>query len=415
MASSIRILVGLAAGFLFGVLAATSHARWLLAIVAVTNPLGDLFIHGILVCVIPLVTSSLIVGFAGSSRHQLTRRLTTCAVALMLLFLFAAAVFSESIAAPLLRHISPVEVRAPTPQANAPVGASTKAYGVSSLLQALPQIIPSNIFQAASSGALLPLVAISIAFGIALLRVDERRRAAVVLFFDGVAHGFAVLTGFVIRIAPFGVFCLATRMATQTGFRAAGALVYYVVVLSAICLAFAVFIVYPAVALFSRVSVLQFAKATAPTQLLAFSSRSSLAALPVAHEAAIHGLGVQPELAGVFLPLAASLFRVGGCIAQVVGLLFLTRFYGVALHPGIFLPLCVSAVVVSMTVPGVPGGAILVMAPLLTSAGIPLQGLGMLLAVDSLPDMFRTFANVTGWLGVATLLPQRAEAAKTEA
>ena len=122
-------------------------------------------------------------------------------------------------------------------------------------------------------------------------------------------------------------------------------------------------------------------------------------------------LHLSDDTSAFFFPFAASIFHAGGCIVQMVGVCFLANFYGVSLSSAQIAVLILNAIVVSMTAPGIPGGAIIVMAPILTSAGIPLEGMAMLLAVDTVPDMFRTTATVSCWLGAASLLKPRVQSA----
>ena len=145
-----------------------------------------------------------------------------------------------------------------------------------------------------------------------------------------------------------------------------------------------------------------------PAQAVAFASRSSLAALPAVYEGARVGLALPEDIYNLFLPLAASMFRVGGPMVQIVGVLFLTKLYGVVLNPWQLTTITVMAVATSLTIPGVPAGGVIVMAPVLTSVNLPAAGIGILLAVDTIPDMFRAPANVTGWLCVCSILSRGA-------
>jgi proton glutamate symport protein len=264
--------------------------------------------------------------------------------------------------------------------------------------------VPANAFKAAADGALLPLIVISLGFGLALTRIEGQRRAAVVQFFQGIGDAFLVWVGYAVKLAPVGVFALAVPLAARMGIAAISALASYVAIFVATCVAFMLLVLYPAAVLFGRVSLSRFARAALPTQAVAFASRSSLAALPAAYEGMRVGLGLPEDIQNFFLPIAASLFRAGGALAQIVGVLFLAKLYGVALHPIQLATIVVAVVATSLTAPGIPGGSIIVMAPVLASANIPVAGLGVLLAIDTIPDMFRTTANVTGWLCVASIL-----------
>ena len=175
--------------------------------------------------------------------------------------------------------------------------------------------------------------------------------------------------------------------------------------------AFILVILCPSIAIFSSLSIPAFIRASAPAQTIAFTSRSSLAALPATYKAARDSLCLPEDVSAFFFPFAASIFHVGGCIEQMVGVCALAGFYGVSLSSAQFAVLTLNAIAVSMTAPGIPGGAIIVMAPMLASAGIPLEGMAMLLAVDTLPDMFRTTATVSCWVGAASLLNPRVQSA----
>ena len=238
----------------------------------------------------------------------------------------------------------------------------------------------------------------------ALTQIEAQRRAAVVQFFQGIGDAFLVLVGYVIKLAPIGVFALAVPLAARLGIAAVGALAYYIAIVGVACTAFTLLILYPVALVFGHVSLSRFTRAALPSQAVAFTSRSSLASLPAAYEGVRTGLGLPEEIQNFFLPIAASIFRAGAPMAQIIGVLFLAKLYGVVLHPVQLATVVVTVVATSLTVPGIPGGSIIVMAPVLASANIPVAGVGVLLAIDAIPDMFRTTANVTGWLSAASIL-----------
>jgi Na+/H+-dicarboxylate symporter len=194
---------------------------------------------------------------------------------------------------------------------------------------------------------------------------------------------------------------------------AAGALVSYIVLLSLVAGGFTLFL-YPLTVVFARAPLMAFARACAPSQAVAFASRASLAALPASLEGA-RQLGLSESSSAFFLPLAASMFRVGGAIAQVVGVLFLARLYAVPLAPAQLLTVVAISTVTSFTIPGIPAGAIIVMAPVLSAVGVPVEGIAILIGVDTIPDMFRTMANVTAWVGGAGVLARLVARARPEA
>ena len=146
-----------------------------------------------------------------------------------------------------------------------------------------------------------------------------------------------------------------------------------------------------------------FASFCAPAQAVAFASRSSLASLPAMVESAKRA-NMSPAVSHFILPLAASVFRVGGAVAQPVGVLFLARLYGIMLTPSQIALVVFTVILTTFAVPGVPGGSIIAMVPVLAAVNLPIEGIGILLAVDTIPDMFRTTANVTGSLTLAAVL-----------
>jgi len=166
-------------------------------------------------------------------------------------------------------------------------------------------------------------------------------------------------------------------------------------------------VVYPAAALLGRVSLESFARAVFPAQAVAFSSRTSLAALPALIEGAERRLGMTPESSGFLLPLASALFRVGAAMGLTVGAAFVARLYGGYLTSAQILTVAATAILTSFSIPGIPGGSIIAMVPVLASVGLPAEGIGVLLGIDTIPDAFRTTANVTGQMAAAVIAERR--------
>jgi len=219
----------------------------------------------------------------------------------------------------------------------------------------------------------------------------------------------------ILRLAPIGVFALTVGLAAKLGVSALAALAGYIGVVSAICLVFMGGMLYPAAVVLGRTSLREFARAALPAQTIAFSSRSSLAALPAMLEAVRDRLRLPPTIGNFLIPLAATMFRAGAGIGQTVGVLFIARLYGVDLSAAQLLTIAVTSVVTSFSVPGIPGGSILVMVPVLMAAGIPVEGIGILLGADTIPDMFRTTTNVTGHLTAAVILARGERGASASA
>jgi len=417
MSFTVRVLIGLVLGLAIGMVIAGTSIPWLSSLPGILEPLSALFINSIRMTVIPLVVSGLIVGVASIRDARAVGRLGGRALLWFFLALFAAVLFSAVLAFPLLAFLGIDPVVAAALRANAAgagKAATESAHALPSAAQWIVDLVPANAFKSLADGAMLPLIFFSVAFGLALTKVDAERQQAVVRVFHGLQDAMLVLVQWVLRFAPFGVFALAVPLAARMGVQAAGALAYYIVLLSLIAGGFVVVVLYPAAVLLGRVPLRKFLRASAPAFAVAFSSRSSLAALPATIEGAKSELGLPEEIHGFVLSLAASMFRVGGAMAEVVAAAFIARLYGVDLLLPQIVTIMVTVVFTSLTIPGIPAGAIIVMAPVLSAAGIPVEGIGVLLAVDTIPDMFRTSGNVVGWLTVATILGRKRERTETE-
>jgi Na+/H+-dicarboxylate symporter len=408
-----RVLVGLVAGLGLGILVAETGSPALLRAATLVEPLGTLFINAIRMTVIPLVVGSLIVGVASSPDPRVIGRIGGRAVVLFLILLFAAAGFTALVAPPLLAYL-PVD---PGAAAELRAGAAASAEGAAEGVRQIPTfaswlvaLVPSNPVKAAADGAMLPLIIFSIAFGIAAAQLTGARRDAVVGFAAGVAEASLTLVRWILVLAPIGVFALALPLAARMGLGAAGAVGGYVVVVSLGCVAFMALVLYPLAVLVGRVPPAEFTRAALPAQAVAFSARSSLAALPVMIEQARDRLRLPLPVTDFLLPLAASTFRVGAGVGVTGGVLFIARLYGVELSTAQLLSVLVTVVLTSFSIPGVPAGSVIVMVPVLLAAGLPPEGIGVLLAIDTIPDMFRTATNVTGDMAAAAVIGRRGRA-----
>jgi Na+/H+-dicarboxylate symporter len=401
---TIRVLIALVAGLALGTALSGSDSESLRALASAIEPLGTLWVNAIRMTVIPLIVSSLIAGIASAPDTSAVGRVGGRALIIFFATLAAAAVFSALVAPPLLAIL---DIGASASDALRGAGESTDVAARSAQLptfrQWLVDLIPQNPIRAAADGAILPLIVFSVVLGLAFTRIPAATSAPIVRFFQGLSAAMLVLVRWVLALAPIGVFGLAVPLAMRLGMDAAEAVVKYVVLASALC---AVFIValYPVAAALGRVPIARFARATLPAQAVAFSSRSSLAALPAMIDGAQRTLGLSPTITSFFLPLSASVYRIGTVIGQTVGVLFLARLYGGEIEASLLATVVVTSVLTSFSVPGIPGGSILVMVPVLLAAGLPVDGVGILLGVDTIPDMFRTTTNVTGHMAAAAIL-----------
>ncbi len=396
----IGLFAGLAVGFLSGP-TAPGHPLF-----DNLDLIGQTWVNGLRLTVIPLVVSCLVVSVGSSHDPATLGRIGRRSAALFAVMLTAASMFSYVIAAPLLDRLSIDPAVAATLRGGAPDAAAHAAetIGVTSWLH---DLVPENPVEAAADGSMLSLIVFALLLGLAIRRAGDEPRQAVLGFFQGLAEAMFTLVRWVLALAPAGVFALAVPLAAHMGTTIASALAYYVALVVSVTILFSVVVLYPLATLGGRVHLSRFIQGTLPAQIVAFSSRSSLASLPVMVEGVRTTLGLGEEVTVFLVPLAGSLFRVGSAVAQVVGVLFLARLYDVVIADAQVITVIATVVLTTLTVPGVPGGSILAIGPVLVSAGVPLSGIGVLLAVDLVPDLFRTTANVTGGMAAAAVIGRR--------
>ncbi len=405
MSLTTRVFVALIAGIGTGLLLSAGDASVARTVISVIEPIGTLFVNAIRMTVIPLVFSLLIVGIASAADVSVIARLGWRAAAVFVSMLIASGVAGALVAQPIFSRIplDPAAIAAVRASAGA-TDIAASAQHMQSFGEWLVALVPANPTRAAADGAMLPLIVFAVAMGAALLVVPDARRRPVVAFFDGVAEAMLVLVRWILVAAPIGVFALVLPLVARLGASAVRALASYVIVVSAESMLFLAAVVYPAVRLLGRIPIVRFARAAAAGQAVALSSRSSLAALPALIDGARSRLGMTEETAGFLLPLASAAFRVGAAGGLTIGAIFLGHLYGSPLSLGQIATVIVTAVLTSFSIPGVPGGSIIAMVPVLSSVGLPLQGLGILLGVDTIPDSFRTTANVTGQIAAAAMV-----------
>lgn len=361
--------------------------------------MGTLWTNAIRMTVIPLVIALVITGVAATADLRHVGRLGARALPIFVVLLVAGGLFALLLAPLALDRLAIAPDVAATLRTGAAIDTTAQA-AMPGLVERLVAIVPANPFRAAADGAMLPLVVFTLIFAVALARLEPARREPVVQLFHSIADAMLVVVGWILALAPIGIFALALGLAARLGAAAAGALIYYMATLSGVLLLFTLAL-YPVATALGRVPLARFAAALAPAQAVAFSSRSSLAALPALITGARERLHASPVITGFVLPLAVSVFRLNVPVAWVVGAIFLGRLYGVELALPELIGLVVTATLISFSVPGIPSGSLFLLAPVLVDLGLPAEGAGILIAVDAIPDMFKTTLNVTGHLTVA--------------
>jgi len=408
---SVRILVGLAAGLTLGILAAATGAPALASLADVAEPVGTLWLNALRMTIVPLVVSLLVTGVAAARDAATTGRIGGRTMLVIVLFLAGSGLFG-ALAVPLALDVIPVDPRTVDAFRGALGRGGAPAGEVPGFAEWITGIVPSNVFDAAAEGAMLPLIVFAILFGLAITRLAEEPRRQLLGFFSALRDAMMVIVEWVLRLAPIGVFALVLPLAARAGAGVVGALGYYVVLISAACVVVTL-VLYPVASYFAGVPLLRFARAAAHPQAVAFSTRSSLASLPAMLEAAGGPLRIPPAVAGVVLPLTVSLMRFTTPVKDLGAALFAAWIAGVELTPATVAAGAAVVILTSLGGVGLPGQAVLVaqFTPVFLAVGAPLELLGPLLAVEVIPDAFGTVGNVTGDLAATAIVARDAPAA----
>ncbi len=401
-----RVLSALVTGLLLGALASSFPANALSARAGdILAPIGTLWINAIRMTVLPLVISLLITAVASAAETRSIGRIGGRTLLVFLGLLTGAAALALIVVPPLFRWLP----RDPNQAPPLPPGAAEAAGQLASSGQSVSfgqwftTLLPTNPFAAAAEGAMVSLIIFTIILALAIAHAPADSRDTLLRFFRAVSEAMLVMVRWVIALAPLGVFALMFTLAARTGLSAAGAIGFYILVYCVTCLVFSL-LLYPVVAIGAGIPIRTFAKALVPVQMIGISSSSSIASLPALVEAAEQGLGIPKRVSGFVLPLAVSTFKLAAPVVWIIGAMFVGWFYQVDLGLSSLAIIAVAGVFLAFGAPGVPRGAFLMLTPLFLAVGLPAEGIGILIAVDVIPDIAATILNVTGDLAAAALV-----------
>lgn len=376
------------------------------AIVPAVESIGTLWLNALRMTVGPLVFAMLVSAIASVADAMATGRLATRAIGwfavLLLLAGTLAVLLSQGLLLlwPLDREVADAFVSGTAQGAQvAPVAMDWSRF--------MHALLPPNIVAAAADNAILALVIFATLFGFAATRLPPAQRSALTGFFGAMAEAMVVIVHWVLLVAPAGVFALALGVGRQAGLHAAGLLLQYVIFVTLV-IVLATLLVYAVVAWRGSVSLRRFAVEVAPVQAVAASTQSSLATLPVMIECARERLGVNPRIVHLVLPLAVAVFRYTSPLGNLGVCFFVAALYGVELSALQMAVAVLLAFAVSVGSVGLPGQVSFIasVAPICLALGLPTEVLGILVAVEIVPDIFRTIGNVTADLAVTTLVDE---------
>ncbi|MBT2143608.1 MULTISPECIES: dicarboxylate/amino acid:cation symporter [unclassified Rhodanobacter] len=405
MSATTRVLVGLAAGALIGLLLAGWNETVALQVANVAQPVGKLWLNALQMTVVPLVLALVVVGVNTATDAAASGRIARRAIVVFIVVLTGGALFA-ALAAPLVFSLFPHNPALVTALDHASVPAAAQA--APNWIDTLVAIVPNNAIMAAAQSAMLPLVVFALFLGFALTRLAPARRALLMEFFQAIADAMIVIVRWVLWIAPLGVFALILSVCARSGLGMLSALGVYVLVECLLYLAVTVMML-PLAVVFGGERLRRFALALVPAQVVAVSTQSSLASLPAMLESADRRLGYPKQVAALVLPMAVSLFRLTSPVQYVTSAVFIAWAYGIDLSTAQLLAGALLAVVISLGSVGLPGQVTFIATnlPVAQAMGLPLSPLGLMLAVDTIPDALATLGNVTGDLTATSMVARQ--------
>ncbi|MBI2743240.1 MAG: dicarboxylate/amino acid:cation symporter [Chlamydiales bacterium] len=388
------VFAAIALGMIIGPLTGTTAGVFGISFYSMYDLFGTLFIKALTLIVVPLVASSIISGIARMGSDKTFGRLglktfgfyvSTTFLAVLTGLLFVNMIkpgtdgLSEAMAKQALEYST----------SNAHLAAGK----VNTVVDIFHQIIPSNIVDAFGKSNMLGIIFFSILFGYALSKIDAHA-TTLLSFWQGVFQAMIYVTHLVMKVLPFGVFCLVAKVFATTGLESLKSLTLFFVTV-VLALGFFMFVVLPLVLKFiGRVSPLSHFRAMAPALVTAFSTSSSSASLPVTLDCAEKRAGISNKICSLVLPLGISLNLAGSALYECVAAMFVAQVYGIEISIATQFIVVSLALITSMGVAGIPAGSLVAVIVILKALGLPAEAIGLFIAVDRLLDMCRTTVNV---------------------
>ncbi len=409
-----RVLLALLAGAILGLSLSAWDPDTATRIADLVQPVGRLWLNALQMTVVPLVAALVIVGINAAADAAASGRNARMAMAVFVILLAVCGAFA-AVAAPAILSLLPRD--------DAQVALFRAAIQAPEVLPQAPSfglwitsVIPSNAIAAAAASAMLPLVVFSMFFGFALTRLEPARRDRMLELVRSVGDTMIVIVRWVLWAAPLGVFALVLAVCAHVGLGVLTALGYYILLQCTLYIAITL-LMYAVAVLVAGENLRRFAAALLPVQAIAASTQSSLASLPVMVDSARQRLGYPLAVTSLVLPMAVSLFRIASPVQYLSVVVFIAWMYGTDLGAAQLAVAVGLSIVISMGSVGLPGQVSFMTnnLPVTQAMGLPIEPLGVLLAVDTIPDMFATIANTSGDVTATAVVAKRSGAASDPA
>lgn len=403
LSAPVKVLLGLIFGAVVGLSLSSWDQAFALQVAQWAKPVGRLWLNALQMTVVPLVTALVIMGVNNASNAASSGRAARNAIIVFGVLLVAAASFA-AVATPALLSLIPNDQQTLETFRSALGGHASNAVAATPT-QWIATVIPSNALAAAASSAMLPLVVFALFFGFALSRQEAERRERLLGLISIIADTMITIIRWVLWAAPLGVFALVLVVCAEVGISVLGVFGWYILVMCTVYI-LVTLLLYLVASLVARENLRRFAGALLPVQLIAGSTQSSLASLPSMIDSARNRLGYPAALTSLMLPMAVSLFRVTSPAQYIAVASFIAWLYGIDLGFSQYAVAVLLAAAISMGSTGLPGQANFLTnnLPVTQSLGLPVEPLGVLLAMDTIPDVFCTVGNVTGHMTATAVI-----------
>lgn len=413
-----KIIIGLVSGLFYGILSAIQG--WGAFTSDWVAPFGNIFFNLLKLVAVPLVLASLITGVASLSDMKKLSRIGGKTIFLYIL----TTIFSVTIGLIIVNLIQPgATVPDETKntlqesfQDNIPFkDDAVKNIKERSPLQPVVDMVPGNIFNSvADNRNMLQVVFVAVLIGVGLIQIPKTKAGILIDFFSGLNDVIIKIVEIIMLLAPVGVFALIADMINKVAGNnlssvliLLGSLGYYMLAVIAGLLIHMTLVYTSILKIFTKMSLMDFVRGIAPAQLLAFSTSSSGATLPVTMERCEKELGVSEEISSFVLPLGATINMDGTALYQAVASVFIAQALGIDLTISQQLTILLTAVLASIGTAAVPGAGVIMLIIILESIGVPTEGIALILGVDRILDMMRTVVNITGDAVIAVLIAQK--------
>lgn len=393
MSLSVQIFIALVASVIVGLIAgpgALGFVNWWIA------PIGTIFINLIKMMIVPVVFTSLVVGMTSLGD---TKKLGRIGVKTVVLYLFTTAVA-------IIIGFAVAGIVHPGMGLQLSSDAAVTAKQAPSIMEVFVSMIPTNPVDSMAKGQILPIIIFALFTGIGITQVGGEKAQVLIKFFDAAAETCYKIIGIVMNFAPIGVFCLLLPVVCKNGPSVLLPLISVIGCVAVGCVIHAVAVYSTLARIWGGHSPLDFFRSVSEAMMLAFTTCSSAGTLPVTMKNCQENLGVSREITSFVLPLGATINMDGTALYQGVCALFIANVFGIDLTMGQMGMIVLTGTLASIGTAGVPGAGLIMLALVLQTVGLPMEGLALIAGIDRVLDMFRTCLNITGDAAVSTVIDQ---------